>query len=96
MRHLHQLVEPAPAHVARLRYPAEHLHGLGPRPLFEFLREIVDDADPMERLERYTELDPRSCASSTTSGGPNNQRRITHEHRQAEGRCNARTNSGVD
>jgi hypothetical protein len=44
--------------IARLRYLAEHLHALGPRPLYEYLREIVAGADPMARLERYCELDP--------------------------------------
>jgi hypothetical protein len=47
----------APASIARLRRLAERLHALGPRPLFEFLREIVAGADPMARLERYAELE---------------------------------------
>ena len=42
----------------RLSYLAEHLRALGPRPLFEFLREIVAGADPIPRLEKYGELDP--------------------------------------
>jgi hypothetical protein len=42
----------------RLRRLAEHLHRLGPRPVFEFLAEVVQGAPPIERLERYAQLDP--------------------------------------
>jgi hypothetical protein len=42
----------------RLRRLAERMHALGPRPLLEFLREIIAGADAVERLERYAELDP--------------------------------------
>jgi hypothetical protein len=44
--------------IPRLRHLAEQLHALGPRPLFEFLLEIIAGADPMTRLERYAQLDP--------------------------------------
>ncbi len=42
----------------RLRYLAQHLHDLGPRPTFELLCELVGGADPLDRLERYARLDP--------------------------------------
>jgi hypothetical protein len=42
---------------ARIRYLAAHMHSLGPRPLAEYLTEIIAGADPMARLERYAELD---------------------------------------
>jgi hypothetical protein len=41
---------------ARLRFLAEQIHGLGPRPLFELLAEIVWGAPSMERIERYARL----------------------------------------
>lgn len=41
----------------RLRQLAAHLHRLGPRPVFELLREVDAGADLLERLERYAELD---------------------------------------
>jgi hypothetical protein len=41
---------------ARLRFLAVQLHGLGPRPLYEYLREVLDGADPAVRLERYAAL----------------------------------------
>jgi hypothetical protein len=47
-----------PIALARLRRLADHLHTLGPRPIFEYLREIIAGADPVDRLERYAELDP--------------------------------------
>ena len=40
----------------RIRHLAEKIHGLGPRPTFELLCEIVGGADPMERIERYGRL----------------------------------------
>jgi hypothetical protein len=40
----------------RLRLLAEQIHGLGPRPLFELLAEIVCGAPSMERIERYARL----------------------------------------
>ncbi len=42
----------------RLLYLAGRLHSLGPRPLFEFLREIEAGAPLHERLERYAALEP--------------------------------------
>jgi hypothetical protein len=42
----------------RLRCLAGRLHSLGPRPLFEFLREIEAGAPVIDRLERYSELWP--------------------------------------
>ena len=40
----------------RLRFLAEQIHGLGPRPLFELLGEIVCGAPSMARIERYARL----------------------------------------
>jgi hypothetical protein len=40
---------------ARLRLLAGRLHSLGETPLFEFLREVSQGADPWSRLERYAE-----------------------------------------
>jgi hypothetical protein len=48
---------------ARLRHLAGRLHDLGPRPLYEFLREIERGADLLQRLERYAELDPAIVAA---------------------------------
>jgi len=42
----------------RLRLLAARLHALGPRPLFELLRELDAGADLGSRLERYARLDP--------------------------------------
>ena len=46
----------------RLQRLAETLHALGPRPVFEFCREIAEahdiNADVQRRLERYARLDP--------------------------------------
>jgi hypothetical protein len=42
----------------RLRHLASHLHSLGPRATYEFLKEVTGGADPMERLERYSRLTP--------------------------------------
>jgi hypothetical protein len=42
---------------ARLHRLAAHLHALGPRPLAEYLAEIIGGADPLLRLERYCALD---------------------------------------
>jgi hypothetical protein len=51
-----QRAQPLPPE--RLRYLAGRLHGLGARPLFEFLREIEAGADLHERLEQYASLAP--------------------------------------
>jgi hypothetical protein len=40
----------------RLRQLARRLHALGPRPLYELLRELDAGADLGERLERYAGL----------------------------------------
>src|SRR6266478_5433532 len=48
----------APAMATRLRHLASHLHRLGERPLCEFLSEVIQSADPLERLEIYGRLDP--------------------------------------
>jgi hypothetical protein len=48
----------SPPPPARLRRLAAALHSLGPRPLYEYLAEVADGADPWERLERYADLAP--------------------------------------
>jgi hypothetical protein len=48
---------------SRLRLLAGHLQALGPRSVLEYLREILAGADPIERLERYAELDPAIVAA---------------------------------
>jgi hypothetical protein len=40
----------------RLRYLAAHIHALGPRPLFELLRELAHGAPLGRSLERYARL----------------------------------------
>jgi hypothetical protein len=49
----------------RLRHLAQHLHDLGPRALYEFLRELLDRQMPdaqafVDRLERYARLPPEA------------------------------------
>ncbi len=52
-------IDPAELRLQRL---AETLHALGPRPVFEFCRELAEAhdivADVQRRLERYARLDP--------------------------------------
>jgi hypothetical protein len=48
---------------SRLRLLAGHLQALGPRSVLEYVREILAGADPIERLERYAELDPAIVAA---------------------------------
>ena len=43
---------------ARLRRLVAHLHSLGPRPVYEFVREIINGGDVIDRLEDYGRLDP--------------------------------------
>ena len=43
---------------ARLRLLTDRLHRLGPRPLYEFLRELRDGADLLPRLEAYARIAP--------------------------------------
>ena len=47
----------------RLRRLARHLHLLGERPLYEWLREVIAGRDPVIRLERYAQLDPDIVAA---------------------------------
>jgi hypothetical protein len=41
----------------RLAYLARRLHRLGERPLYEFIREIIAGANPIERLEAFARID---------------------------------------
>jgi hypothetical protein len=51
---------------SRLQYLAKR----GERPLYEYLKEIIDGADPAERLERYCRLDPAVVAALGASAFP--------------------------
>ncbi len=42
----------------RLRHLAKRVHALGPRPLYELLKELAAGADPLETVETYAALDP--------------------------------------
>jgi hypothetical protein len=44
--------------IARLRYLVAKIHRLGPRPLFELLREVDAGSDLLRTLERYAKLEP--------------------------------------
>jgi hypothetical protein len=44
--------------VARLKRLAATIHRLGPRPLFELLREVEAGSDLLRTLERYARLEP--------------------------------------
>jgi hypothetical protein len=45
----------------RIRQLAPRLHRLGPRPLYEFLAEIVGgSSNPLGRLEVYAAIDPET------------------------------------
>jgi hypothetical protein len=44
--------------IARLQYLASRIHKLGPRPLFELLRELASGADLSSVLESYAKLGP--------------------------------------
>ncbi|WP_159727579.1 hypothetical protein [Methylosinus sp. Ce-a6] len=46
-----------------MRYLARRLHALGERAVYELLREIVNGADPVDRLEAYVRLDPAIVAA---------------------------------
>ena len=41
----------------RLRRLCGRLHALSPRSTYEFVKEVMTGADPVERLEVYTRLD---------------------------------------
>jgi excisionase family DNA binding protein len=41
-----------------LRRLCAHLHRLGERSVYEFVREIIGGADPVDRLAAYSRLDP--------------------------------------
>lgn len=42
---------------SRIFHLSRRVHSAGPRALGEIMREILDGADPVERLERYARLD---------------------------------------
>ena len=57
---------PTPPQELRLARLADQLHELGPRAVFELLREVLGAHaiadDTLERLERYAKLDPVTVA----------------------------------
>jgi hypothetical protein len=48
---------------------SQQIHGLGPRPLFELLAEIVCGAPSMERFERYARLNREHGHFIRANGG---------------------------
>jgi hypothetical protein len=48
---------PANDSKVRLQHIARRIHALGPRPLYELLRELVAGADALDRIEVYGRLD---------------------------------------
>jgi hypothetical protein len=61
------MTAPAPA---RLRHLARQIHRLGPGPLHHLLRELVDGADPLPRIEAYARLAPLADFIVAHSGAP--------------------------
>jgi hypothetical protein len=55
---VHRAPELCRQRTARLRAGAQHLHSLGPRAVYELLREVAAGADLYESLEQYARLDP--------------------------------------
>jgi hypothetical protein len=53
------VLQPDKNNDARLRYLVGLLHDLGPRSLYEFIRELEQGADLRDRLETYARL-PRN------------------------------------
>jgi len=47
---------PAALTTTRLRFLAQEIHGIGPRPLLELFGEIVAGAEPISCIERYGRL----------------------------------------
>jgi hypothetical protein len=47
----------APAAATQVRFLAARLHRLGPRPLCEYLTEVIAGADPLVRLRKYADID---------------------------------------
>jgi hypothetical protein len=53
---------------ARLRYLAAQIYKLGPRPLFELLREISAGADVLRTLENYALIVPLAGFIASQNG----------------------------
>ena len=58
MNHVYEPIHVRKPTDARLRLLAGRIHGLGTGPLYYLLRELVDGADPLPRLEAYGRLAP--------------------------------------
>ncbi|MGP8193383.1 MAG: hypothetical protein ACLQLT_12270 [Methylovirgula sp.] len=69
---------------ARLRLLARRLHRLGERPLYEYLRELSNGADLLERLERYAQLDRDFIAAAGGDKLPS-PARLVASNREANG-----------
>lgn len=48
---------------SRVHLLAARIHALGPRPLAELFLELFAGADPLDRIERYSILDPTIVAA---------------------------------
>jgi hypothetical protein len=59
---------PPPSSAARLRFLAQRMHRLGPRPLFELFCELADGAKVLPRLEAYAALAPLSSFIAELDG----------------------------
>ena len=66
-------------HPARLRHLAQRLHSLGPRPIFELLKEIANGGDLWRRLECSAELDPEIVGALGADELPSYTRLVQRE-----------------
>jgi hypothetical protein len=67
---------------ARLRLLAEQIHRLGPRPLYEFLRELCAGADIASRLEAYARIAPLAPFIAELNGDQVRELRLVNGGRQ--------------
>jgi hypothetical protein len=72
----------APVALERLRHLAQRIHSLGPRPLFELLRELDAGADVADALERYARLAPLASFIAEHDGDRLRSARLIREPRQ--------------
>lgn len=66
--HVRQAEPPCKPTDARLRFLAGRIHGLGSGPLYHLLRELVDGADLVPRLEAYGRLAPLASFIASLDG----------------------------
>ena len=67
---------------ARLRFLSDGLHQLGPRALFEFIRELLKGADITSRLEAYAKISHLAFFISELEGEQVRDLRIVKGGRQ--------------